>query len=549
MKSTRTETALAALFWVPLALAALWIVLWPPHTVDGPAHLLGGRALSERTNSSWPYFVYYDYDWFPTPNLAGTGLVGELVGLGGLRFAATTMLLLAALGLPLGLRYAIRAVRLESSWLAIAGLPLCFGYLFFYGFWNYCIGIALALVCVGLTLRTAPEWSLRPTAALAALFSLTWLTHLVPFAAAALFLAAVVVTGRSRRGWIAAGAVLVPGALLSVAYLLHTDSGDAPTWTNPVGRTIGLVSLHTTITTFSRWEDVIAAAVAVVLVALAVRAGRRVPAPGAPASSAAAGWATLAAAVLVLVVPTNFGIDFGLIDERLAVFPVLFGIVWLAARPPEPRVALAAATALVVATGGLAAVRIGDLRHYDDLAEEYASAGRFVDEGSILVALRFARYGPDAGRNSSWDPTRHLASRLAAERYSIDVGHYEAVLDYFPARFAEPNLRRAIDASLAGLDKVPPVVGLPTYSSRCLPMVVPPTARRIGTELGFVEPSEEFVAANPIRYVLLVGSPDAGEGAVRAVARIRKTLRCDYEQIGVTAPRGLVEVWRLRDAR
>jgi hypothetical protein len=545
---TRTagrETAiLAALFWVPMALAAVWIVAWPPHSVDGPAHLLGARAIADHSDAV--YGAYYEIDWFPTPNLAGTRLLALLVSVGGLRFAGTVMMLLAALGTPLALRYALRAVRPESAWLAIAGLPLAFGYLYFYGFWNYCLAIALALVCVGLTLRAAPAWSPRPTAALGALLTLTWLTHLIPFVAAVLFLAAVVVTGpRTRRSWIAPAVTVVPGAALSVAYLLHTDSGEGPTWTNPVGRALGLVSLHTTITTYSHWEDAVAVAIAVLLLALAVKARRAFPAAGAGPADAAARLAAIAAAVLVLVTPTNFGIDFGLIDERLAVFPALFGVLWLAARPPEPRVAIAAATALVVATAALAALRMPKLNDYDDLTEEYLSAGQYIDDGSVLVALRFANLGPDAGRNSSWDPTRHLSSELAAERHAIDVGHYEAVLDYFPARFREPNLRRAIDSGLGGLESVPPYARLPVYDRDCR-FAVGPTARRLDVKLDYVVPSAEYIAAHPIRYVLVIAPAEMTGSGASELAETREFLSCEYERIATTSPRGLVEVWRLR---
>ncbi len=518
MRSTagREPAILAALFWAPIVLATLWIVASPPHSVDGPAHLLGARAIADHDEPI--YAGYYELDWFPTPNLAGTRLLAALVDLGGLRFAATVMLLLAALGTPLALRYALRAVRPESTWLAIAALPLSFGYLYFYGFWNYCLGIALALVCIGLTLRAAPDWRAGPTLALAALLTLTWLTHLVPFAAAVLFLAATVVTGpRERRAWMAPVATVLPGAGLSLAYLLHTDSGDGPTWTNPFGRAAGLVSLHTTVTTYSRWEDVVAAAVALVLLALTLTARRAVPAAGARAASAAAGLAAVAAALLVLVTPTSFGLDFGLIDERFAVFPVLFALLWLAARPPEPRVALAAAAALVVATAALALVRLPKLADYADLADEYLAAAEFVEPGSTLVALRFANYGPDAGRNRAWDPTRHLGSELAARRHAVDVGHYEAVLDYFPARFrAGANPRTVLDPDFTGLGQVPPQIAL--------------------AQLPAVSPSGPF-------YVLVVGAPEAVGPAAHVLEETRLVLERRFEKVGTTE-RGLVEVWR-----
>jgi hypothetical protein len=551
----RQDAILGALFWGPVVLAAVWIVLWPPLTVDGPAHLLGATAWADHRDPI--YREYYRIDTFPTPNLAGTVLLTVLVKLGSLRFATTVMLLLGGLGTPLALRYAIRGIRPASGWLAIAGLPLSFGYLYFYGFWNYCVAIALALVCVGVALRAAPEWRARSAVTLAGLLTLTWLTHLVPFAAAVLFLAAVVVRGpRTGRAWLMPSLAVVPAVVLSVVYLLHTSSGDGPTWTSPAGRALGLVSLHTTITTYSRWEDAVAVAIALVLLELVRRARNT----AAVTTVRGAGLAATAATALVLVVPTNFGIDFGLIDERLAVFPVLFGLIWLAARPLDPATAVRAAAALVVATLVLTGLRVSKLDDYRDLRTEYLSAGAMVEPDSVLVALRFADLGPDAGRNGSWDPTRHLASELAADRHSIDVGHYEAVLDYFPAVFREPDLRRAIDPDLAGLEEVPPTVQLPGFGrtvpggngSRpgCTAILIPrpdPASDNVTVEgPGRPAPPGAYLQQHRIRYVLLIGPP-ASAAAKTAYADAQSSLAtCGYERLGATSPRGLVEVWRLK---
>ena len=40
-------------------------------------------------------------------------------------------------------------------------VPLAFGYLYFYGFYNFCLGVALCLVCAGWALRHAPELAAR----------------------------------------------------------------------------------------------------------------------------------------------------------------------------------------------------------------------------------------------------------------------------------------------------------------------------------------------------------------------------------------------------
>ncbi|MGQ0625243.1 MAG: hypothetical protein ACT4PP_11430 [Sporichthyaceae bacterium] len=506
-----TALALSALFWLPVSCAVVLVVLWPPNTVDGPAHLLGALALGEvGADPSGIYAAYYERDLFPTPNLAGTVGLAALVQLTSLRVAETVVLVFASVGIPLALRFAIRAVRSESAWLAIAALPLAFGYLYFYGFYNYCLAIALSLVCIGVLLRVAPAWRRGPTTALAALLTLTWLTHLVPFVAAAVFLLAVVATGpRTRRSWVGAALVVLPGAALSLAYLARTESGQSPSWEGWAGRLPGLFSLHTPLTTFSRWEDVIAVVLAGVLLTVGVRSRRA-------DRHSPAGWAALAMLALLLVAPTRFGLDFGLIDERLAIFPVLFGVLWLAAAPMPPRSSLAGALALVLATGALLAVRVPEVRRYDRLADEYAGAARWIEPGSTLLALRFVGLGPDAGRNAAWDPVRHLASGLAASTHSIDLRHYEAVLDYFPARFrADTGLRRALESELAGLDAVPP--------------------QRAGAEL---EPSPV-----PIDCVLLVGGSRARGSAAATFASYRLALATDYVLLGVTAPVRLVEVW------
>jgi hypothetical protein len=514
---TRALPPVSLLFPVTLLAIALAVVVWPPHTVDGPAHLLGATALAERGPGSI-YREFYRVDWFPTPNLGGTVVLAALVRVGSLRAAETAMLLACALGLPLALRYAIRAVQPASDWLALAAVPPAFGYLYFYGFYSFCLGLVLCLLCAGWTLRHAPRWTAGSAAVLAILLTLTWFTHLVPFALALVFVGAVVVTGpRTPRSLLPVGAAMLPGLALTGAYMLHTRQGEGPRFAGVPGLALGLVTLNTPLVTYTRAELAVSVALAALLVALGVGAVR-----GRGAAAPAAGGillATVLATVLFLAAPNSLGVDFGLINERLSLFPVLFGVLWLSARSWEPRTAARAAVALAVAAAVLFAVRVPDLRRYDRLADEYASAARWVPRGATLVALRFAEFPPGSGRNSHWDPVRHLSSRLAVATDGVDVGHYEAVLDYFPAQFrADRDLRRAIDPTLGGLPQVPPRVDLAA--------AVP-------------------VLGRPIDVVLVVGGAAAHVDG-RALAATRAELERGYRRVGTTVPTGLVEVWVAR---
>jgi hypothetical protein len=509
--AVRRTSAVDALFWATVLAVGLAVVVWPPHSVDGPAHLLGAIALEDHHEPLYTH--YYRLNWFPTPNLGGSLILAGLVKLTTLRAAETMVQVACVVGLPLALRYAIRALRPEHGWLGLAALPFAFNYLYFYGFYSFCLGLVGFLVAVGVALRAAPAWRPGRTAALAATLTATWFLHLVPFAMALLFVGAQVAVGPQRRRAVAAAtAAALPGVALSLAYSAHTSQGSGPTWNAPPGLLVGLLSLHTPLVTYSRWENLIGVALAAALIAIAVRTRTADNRGARPVAVAGA-----AATLLFLAAPDSFGVDFGLINDRLSLFPVLFGLLWLAARPIPEAAAHAIGVASMAALVALAAVRAPALHHEDQLADEYASAAQYLRPNSTLVALRFAEFGPDGGRNGHWDPLRHLSSRLAAQLHAVDVGHYEAEFDYFPTQFrAATDPRRMIDPTLQGLPAVPPRGNL--------------------------------AAAEPaIDFVLLIGADKVRPGAAAAaLAAIRAELAGDYRRVGRTSPRDLVEIWQHR---
>lgn len=519
----RSRALTEAVFWGPLLIACVLIAVWPPHTVDGPAHLLGASVLADWDGE--PTFrEFYERDLTPTPNLGGNLLLAALVKVLGLRAGETVLLILCAAGLPLALRAAVHALRPEHGWAAIAALPFGFGYLYFYGFYGFCLGLSLFLCAVAVAVPAITRPSPWRATALTALLTATWFTHLVPFALAigAVGLLALSVDRRSRALALAAVPML-PGVALTAAYLARTEQGDGPEWLNPAGLLVGGISLHSPLVALHKGENAVSAGLAVLLIAVAV-ATRRTddvpPAHRAPLRGIAL--ATVAATVVYLAAPNNLGIDFGLINERLSLFPVLLGLLWLLARPIPPRAVAVVAGGSVLASGALLAIRAPELRDVDRLADEYARAEKLLTPGHTVLALRFSAFTPDAGRNRNADPTRHLSSLLAARTGGVDVGHYEAVLDYFPARFRDPQVRRALDPDLT-----------------LLPQVPPPAELLQANEL----------TNGQIHYILLVGGTAVcTEKARQAVTATRDRLQQHYVRVGVTTPTGLVEVWRARSA-
>lgn len=519
------------LLWIAVLAQLVAVVAWPhPVTVDGPAHLLGATVLAHYGDPL--YSRLYHIDLFPSPNLLIEFVQAALVRVASLEVAEKFVIGAYVVLLPLGLWYAIRGVRPSSGWLAVAALPLTFNYLFFYGFFNFCLGMALSLFTVGYALRHRHAWSPRSTVVLAGLLLLGYFTHLVPYALALLFVAAqaaTVAVSDLRERW--SGRLwpvllrrfgpptlaAAPGLALTAAFLLHTQEGEPPTWRPLPELLSGLLTLIMPIVTFGPAEAPVAGAVAATLAVLAFVAVRR-RGWEAVRDGAAPLLAALLATGLFFAAPNRFGVDYGLISERISFFPVFFFVLWLAAQPPVDRARRWVSAILVLAAVALAVIRVPALVHYDRLIAEYETVTHVVRPGSTLLAVRFTELEPPGGsvRNPHWDPMRHMAGRVAAATHGVNVGHYEAVLDYFPTRFRDDaNLRLMVDPTLSGLEEAPPRIDISS-------------AERGGRPL--------------IDYVLVV-SPEAGDLRDPRVAGVLADLRRDYRCVAVTRPSGLVQVW------
>ena len=209
------------LFGIAVVVQAAALTAWPRIvTVDGPAHLAGAAALLHSGDVSQ---ALYRVDPTPVPNLLQTLLLAALLSVTGPDGAERMLVLAYALGLPLAMRCALRGVQPQSGWLAVAAVPFVGGYLYTYGFYDFCLGLVGMLLVMGFALRQRTGWSATATATLSLLLLLTWIAHLLPLVVAGIFvvvLALCRVNGAPVRGaasadrshaWAAGGRVARPG--------------------------------------------------------------------------------------------------------------------------------------------------------------------------------------------------------------------------------------------------------------------------------------------------------------------------------------------------
>jgi putative flippase GtrA len=528
-----------ALFLALLVLHVLpiWLVAYFP-TQDGPLHVENVLALLRHDGS--PLLQrWYLANWGPQPNWLTQGLLAAFLVLASPVVAEKLVLTLYTLLFPLAFRTLMpRGTR--GWWGALAAFPFVHAYPFHMGFWNFCYGVALALLAAGFWLRTRGRLTPPRWAALAGLSILLFAAHSVAFAGAVIavgsllaFRAALayrraagnpdrrrtVLRGYARRA--AAGALAVaPGlVLLGVWLLAHRDR---------VASRIPLAELAPKLVTgyalvsIDRREIPLAIAVMLVLFVAVVhllltRAGQ--PRRVRPND----GWlvAALAFATLYFAVPDVVAAG-AHVSDRLALFSFLSVAAWIGAgavpRASLRRTALALAAIAVAALG----TRFHKQRELSGLLEEFVSAKAAVPRDRVLLPLALTPHGPrDAnGRRLGYriKPFLHAAGWIVAERGGVDLKNSQANTDHCPVRFPDDrNPFRTIATSLGRMEGVPPCVDL-----RRAPRIA------------------------EVDYVLVWGATrevlDTPCGAALAA-----DLAGAYEPVFLSAPRGMLEVWQPRE--
>ena len=212
-------------FWLCCALIAvpLWSVEYLP-MADLPQHAAQISIWTRWSDPAFGYREIYAQNWF-TPYLFGYLLTFPLTPFMSVKAATTTIITAALIGVPLASLLLIREVR-GNRWWVFAVFPSVFGFCFDWGFYNFLVGIPIALLLLLLALRYAE----RPTVAGGALLSVgmvfLFFVHALLFVYVSLILGATVLL--TWRGWKQVLASLSPLLALVPMVLLWLYIARAP---------------------------------------------------------------------------------------------------------------------------------------------------------------------------------------------------------------------------------------------------------------------------------------------------------------------------------
>jgi hypothetical protein len=519
-----------------ILIAIPFLVLHHVNTIDGPAHVLGGRLLGSFRDLPIVRH-YYVTSFLVVPNMLTQYLLTGLMTVVSPTWAEKLLVVGYILGFGFACRFAIRSVNPAAGWLALVSLPFVVNYMLLFGFYDFNYGMIGALVAIGLFLRGRGRWSPGRVIGVALVLVLTFAAHIVPLVMAVVVMATIVVCDGAlalkdrqtadggvrntiRRVVLPPTLAVLPVVALTVAFLASGRGGGLATarksWSSLV---TGLATLTLPIVSYTKAEEVVSvitAAVLAVLLVAAIRAHR-----GTPLSSTTV--ALMAVVIVCIVVyfasPDVIGTG-SFLNDRLSLFPPLMLLLACASLPRPGHLWRNAGVVILVGTLVMAGARLPTEHRYDQLADEYLSAARAIPPRVTLVSLTYSVFSPPIGdrRYKQLDPLASEASRIAADDQDVDLRHLEGLYGYYTARF-RPRLQQLAHRYLDNF-AVPPAVNLSGYESH----------------------------GGHIDYVLVVGLGEAPAPVRQATATraVERQLASRYVLVFTTKPTGLVQVYRHR---
>lgn len=222
-------------FWFLVAAFSLPVLWndWAP-TMDGPVHLHNARLLVELWSGENDWFEsHYVINSALTPNWLGHLTLAIGVKFFGAAVAEKAVLLIYILGLPIGFRFLLSETMAKSKWVVLLCFPFTYSFLFYYGFYNFHLGVVLLLLGLGLNIRHLYSRRLSPLL-LALVGMLIYYSHLGVFTVYVLsvFVLNIICSERNvsekwpARIWnsgVESLLVLVPMSVVSLWYVFHAN--------------------------------------------------------------------------------------------------------------------------------------------------------------------------------------------------------------------------------------------------------------------------------------------------------------------------------------
>ena len=475
-------------------------------TVDGPAHLYNSRQFIELLkNPDSPLAYSFTINAAINPNWSGHFILAAFLSFLPAFMAEKMVLLIYLIGLPLSFRYFIISVNKKNIYLSYLIFPFTYSFLFYFGFYNFNIGLVFLFIAIPLWKRYYNDYNLSHAIKLMLVIIAICLSHLFVFG---IFLLAIFfihlkdylgfftknfsAKKYALKNYFVQLILLFPSLFILVYYFATAQADPAKSefsawaflWHNirEVSPAKGIN--YTPAGEYSRilWWLILLPFVYMFLDLLITGHGEK--------------WKfryngllviTAVCFALIFILPDARGAAIGFISARLNVFLFLFFIAFLASfKYPDWFKYFVSACAVFISFS-LQKINYKEAAPMAETATDIAVASELIGPYSVVLPVVF----------SNEQLTGHIANYLGVDKPMVLLENYEATMNHFPLKWNYSNIPAY-------------KLGEMGYPNACFGIVV-----------SCVE-----TVKNP-DYVLLIKDPDFTDKAECQEA-VRQALEADY---------------------
>jgi hypothetical protein len=467
-----------ATFWL-IAAVPLLVLLTTPHVVveDGGLHLSNAMALRGLIEGWFPSLV----SWRPVlaPNMTVEIVLAALTTVMSGNLALKVVIAVGLLGYAFAVAALMRAAHLPVYY-GIPLLALEMHYFVMLGFVGFVWAVPLALGALAVVVRDPLT---PPKLPLALLLVATWFTHVVPALTVSIAITLVVLVARLAEHQRLAGAIvttvkalavpLIPVALLTITWFVQAPAGDLHNGPGVLSEIKHLLQFSDPLVAYARIEywfaralAVVAYAVAAVIIVVRVKERRFLDRMDGLLA------ASVVMAVLSFAAPEHTGSGAGFVGLRLALFAILFLLLWECMELPTLTGRARAGSIAMIGVGAFVAVAIPIVRvpALHQLSAEIDQIGALAPCLPLHSAIMQVNLDAAAAVSPRLNPMAEQTGAITVSRQSLDLFNESGWFPFYMWRYTDTAHADRYVVPGRSFDEVPTPIDLGSAIDDGLPL-------------------------------------------------------------------------------
>lgn len=374
-------------------------------TVDGPAHLYNSNLIVELlANSESPVNDFLAFNNSINPNWSGHFLLALFSSFLPSFVAEKIILLIYLVGFPLSIRYLFNVLAIKNKYLIYLIFPFTYSYLFYYGFYNFNIGVVILFWGIAFALKYKHQFTRARIVKLLLISTLICFSHLFVFAVFLMFLFFLnadllmlllninkEVKRRGRKNILALLIAVLPGLIITFNFLFANESLDSASVYLPFSDVVASLKYimpakgiaYDGYGLFNR--VLLYLFVALVLFVIVSVFYQRFKNKTWTLKSNSWLFVLITTGILIFVLPDYKGAAIGFISSRLMFFFFIFLIIWLAMQEIDTRIKVAVFVVINLVNFGILHHNYKSVEDGCKLAEEINATAEFIEPNSTVL--------------------------------------------------------------------------------------------------------------------------------------------------------------------